>query len=88
MFGELPSWGFYVRHVEGLTMKNVTLRLRDKDFRPALVFDDVHGLHLENMSLSKTNDMQSPLVMRNVSGETVGKVTVPTFKGELIQKVN
>lgn len=51
MFGELPSWGFYVRHAEGVRMKNVRLGLKDDDFRPAFVFDDVKGVSLEKVSL-------------------------------------
>lgn len=51
MFGELPSWGFYVRHVKNISFKNIKLRLANEDFRPAFVFDDVEtvifdGLHL------------------------------------------
>ena len=49
MFGELPSWGFYVRHVEGITFRNVHLSLRDSDFRPAFVFDDVHQLTMDQV---------------------------------------
>lgn len=41
MFGELPSWGFYVRHVDGIRFKDVHLSLVDEDFRPPFVFDDV-----------------------------------------------
>ena len=44
MFGELPAWGFYFRHVRGLTLNNVRLSLRDTDFRPAFVLDDVKGV--------------------------------------------
>ena len=51
MFGELPSWGFYVRHVQGITFRNVRLSLKDEDFRPALIFDDVHGIRLSDLSL-------------------------------------
>jgi hypothetical protein len=40
-FKELPAWGFYVRHAEGITFKNVTLTALEKDYRPAIVFDDV-----------------------------------------------
>jgi len=50
MFGELPSWAFYVRHVRGITFRNVTVNLKEPDFRPAYVFDDVHGLKLENLN--------------------------------------
>lgn len=49
MFGELPAWGFYIRHVDGITMRNIRLRLKDTDFRPAIVMDDVSGDLLENV---------------------------------------
>lgn len=59
MFGELPSWAFYVRHVNGLSMKNVRLSVRDNDFRPAYVFDDVKNLILEGGSItSQSNNPQ------------------------------
>ena len=44
MFGELPAYGIYVRHVRGLKLKNVQYKLKDHDFRPVYVFDDVEGL--------------------------------------------
>ena len=50
MFGELPSWGFYLRHVRGITFRNVQLSLEADDFRPAIVEEDVEGLFLENCS--------------------------------------
>lgn len=43
MFGELPAWGFYLRHVRDITFKNVQLSLADDDFRPAIVEEDVEG---------------------------------------------
>lgn len=51
MFGELPAWGFYVKHAKGLTFKNITLKLENADFRPAFVFDDVNGLIMQNIDL-------------------------------------
>ena len=44
MFGELPSWGFYLRHIDGITLQNVQLKLAADDFRPAIVDEDVDGL--------------------------------------------
>lgn len=49
MFGELPAWGFYVRHVNGLQMKNIKLSIKDPDYRPPLVFDDVNNLDLKSL---------------------------------------
>ena len=54
MFGELPSWGLYLRHVCGLTLRNVRLEVRDKDFRPAIVMQDVENVTTEQLRLPKT----------------------------------
>lgn len=42
-FKELPAWGFYIRHAEGITFNNVKLYADKKDYRPAIVLDDVKG---------------------------------------------
>lgn len=49
MFGELPAWAFYVRHVDGLTMRNLQVKIKKPDYRPAFVFDDVNALELESI---------------------------------------
>lgn len=65
MFGELPAWGFYVRHVEGLQMKNVVLKLKKSDYRPAIVFDDVDGLKLNELNI-KGDKKQKKILKNNV----------------------
>lgn len=52
MFGELPAWGFYVRHAENITFDNVTLQTVTPDYRSAFVFDDVHAPTLEHVTIS------------------------------------
>lgn len=52
MYGELPSWGFYVRHVRDITFQNVTMRVAEDDFRPAFVFDDVKNGSLNNVQIN------------------------------------
>lgn len=39
---ELPAWGFYVRHADGVTFRNMRLTARKADYRPAIVLDDVN----------------------------------------------
>ena len=58
MFGELPSWGFYVRHVSGITFNNVKLSLADKDFRPAFVFEDADNVVMKAVSFPGDKDRQ------------------------------
>lgn len=42
MFGELPAWGLYVRHAKNIKVNNLVLIAEKKDYRPAVVLDDVH----------------------------------------------
>ncbi|MEJ7737166.1 MAG: glycosyl hydrolase family 28 protein [Chitinophagaceae bacterium] len=51
MFGELPAWGFYVRHARGITFKNIKLKLANEDFRPAFIFDDVKDVNMHEIKL-------------------------------------
>jgi polygalacturonase len=41
MFGPLPAHGLYVRHVRGLTLRNVRVLTEAPDARPPIVTDDV-----------------------------------------------
>jgi polygalacturonase len=47
MFGTLPAYGFYCRHVKGLRFCNVRLRAAAADLRHAMVFDDAENLTLD-----------------------------------------
>lgn len=62
MFGELPAWGFYVRHVEGITFKNIKLRIDSADYRPAFVFDDVKKLNM-NLVLIHGDVKQEDIIL-------------------------
>ncbi|MEQ6120617.1 glycosyl hydrolase family 28 protein [Reichenbachiella sp. MALMAid0571] len=86
MFGELPSWGFYVRHVDELELKNVKLTVREEDFRPAYVFDDVKNLKIEGGNITSPNKIVQVVVkdvtaleMKNVfvGGEKIK--TIPSY---------
>jgi len=43
MFRELPAWGLYIRHARGIQVKNLRLYCAAKDYRRAIVLDDVEG---------------------------------------------
>ena len=42
MFHELPAWGIYIRHAEYVAFTNINLLCANKDYRTAIVLDDVH----------------------------------------------
>jgi polygalacturonase len=43
IFGILPSYGIYARHVDGLTTSDVEIHFKLQDGRPAVVLDDVQN---------------------------------------------
>jgi polygalacturonase len=43
MFGAMPCYGFYIRHVKGLSMSNIETRYAQEDMRPGYVLDHVSG---------------------------------------------
>ena len=83
MYGELPSWGLYVRHVTGLEMKNVRLSVRELDFRPAYVFDDVKGLNIEGGSITSLSDNEQ-FIIKDVKGLKVSDLSVDGFELEKV----
>jgi len=48
MFGTLPAYGLYLRHVKSLTFEDVTLDTATPDLRPALVGEDIEDMELAN----------------------------------------
>lgn len=49
MFGVLPAYGFYCRHVKGLCLHNLDLSFEKEDERPAIIADDVRGLDIVDL---------------------------------------
>jgi hypothetical protein len=41
MFGEIPAYGFFIRHVKGIELNNVEVSYLREDLRPAFVILDV-----------------------------------------------
>ncbi len=66
MFGRIPSYGFYCRHIKGLEFHNVEVGFEGQDLRPALICDDVEGLELDNFKAERAPGNESPIVLKNV----------------------
>jgi pectate lyase len=80
MFGELPAWGFYIRHASNIAFKNITLKLAGSDFRPSFVIDSARHVTLSHIQLpTGYQDGQiilkdSPDYMIEASGQLHGTV--------------
>ena len=60
MYGPLPAYGFYCRHVNGLLLSNIRLQLAKPDERSAVICDDVEDFTLNALSATNTGSM--PLI--------------------------
>jgi polygalacturonase len=49
MFGVLPAYGLYLRHVNGVSLRDVNLGFSQSDLRPAVLLDDVQQADFEQV---------------------------------------
>jgi hypothetical protein len=66
MFGILPAWAFYLRHITGVRLDSVTARFEEPDTRPAVVLEDVRDAEFQHVRLSKADGAPS-FVLRDVT---------------------
>jgi len=67
VFGVMPSWGLFVRHVKNLQLRGVELRTMTSDARPAALLDDVQGVRFNDLQMTGT-DGKPVWSIKNVSG--------------------
>ena len=76
-FGTLPAWAFYCRHAAGLKFKNITLQVQGKDYRPALVCDDVQDLELDRFRVESAGS-EPVIVLNDVKGALITNSVPPS----------
>jgi hypothetical protein len=67
MFRELPAWGLYIRHARGIQVKNLRLYCAAKDYRTAIVLDDVEGANWD-ATVVKEPGKKKAFFLRGSSG--------------------
>lgn len=63
MFGLLPSYGFFCRHIVGLTMENIDLSYELPDYRPALYLNDVEDSRISDLKAFCEEGTESLMVI-------------------------
>ena len=64
MFGELPAYGFFIRHVKGLRMNDVQVSYLKEDARPAFWMNQVKNVEFYRLQAQRAN--VTTFVLRNV----------------------
>ena len=65
MFGELPAYGFFIRHVRGLEMRDVKVTYLNEDARPPFIFSDAKEVELRHIK-ARHGIGASTLILNNV----------------------
>jgi hypothetical protein len=73
MFKELPAWGFYIRHARGVTMENITLSALKKDYRTAIVLDNVTGMDIRGLKVTEPEKGKNPVFSRRAESLKITK---------------
>jgi polygalacturonase len=74
MFGVLPAYGFYCRHVKNVRILNTQVAVGRQDLRPALVCDDVEDLRLSDFETANSSPV---LLLRNTSNAWIESNRAP-----------
>lgn len=85
MFGLLPAYGFYCRHVKGLRMVNVQLRTAVADERHALMFDDAEDISITGLDVAGCPDGAALLCLAQTRGAALSGVAVEGSADVLLQ---
>jgi len=86
MFGELPAWGFYVRHAQGIQFTNCHFALKNADFRPAMVFDDVQKLDLAAVDLGPVSG-EPAMILKDVNEAAFDQIQYPRSSQDRIRRL-
>lgn len=70
MFGELPAYGFFIRHARGVELSNVEVGFMTEELRPAFHLEDVRGATFLGVTAQKAADVPT-FVLKNVEDFSV-----------------
>lgn len=85
MFGTIPAYGLFVRHVKGLTVRNVSMSFTGSEARPAIRLDNVTGADFSHVT-APTEKGVPTFVLKNVKDFTAFRSTgAPDVRHEAVE---
>jgi polygalacturonase len=78
MWKEMPVTGFFVRHAKNIQMSDITVFTDKEDYRPAMKFDDVIQLTLDNIQTDDLHLGKSVLDFLSVKNVNIRNTDFPT----------
>jgi polygalacturonase len=78
-YGDLPAYGFFCRHVDGLTFRDVEFSFNDHEVRSPLIFDDVKNLNLFNVNGQVSNEASAQMIFNDCQNVFISECRPPVM---------
>jgi polygalacturonase len=86
MFGEMPAYGFFIRHVKGISMNDVEVSFMTNELRPPFVLTDVKGADFHRVKAQRLNNERT-FVLKDVSDFSANQVwLVPDIRLDKVKE--
>jgi polygalacturonase len=72
----IPAYGIWARHVQGLKLNNINIKLDSIDLRPALIVQDGINIAVNNLRVPKNDGAESVIRFEDVKGAAVKDISV------------
>jgi polygalacturonase len=82
MFGTAPAYGLFVRHAKDIKMDNVEFNFLEPDYRPGVLFADVDGIDMRDVSVQRLQNSDA-IVLKDITN-----FSILQSKGIEDQKIN
>jgi len=71
--GDMPAYGFFVRHVKNLELSDIQVSTAKPDARPPFVIEQAKGVDLINVKATRSEGVPMG-ILRNVEGFSTHRV--------------
>jgi len=71
MFGEMPSYGFFIRHAREIEITEAKIDYTKPDARPAFVLEDVQDASFNRLNVARGTNHAALFELKNVGGFSV-----------------
>jgi polygalacturonase len=85
MFGRLPAYGLYCRHVKGLRLENIEFKAAAKEDRPAIFCEDVKDLKITGLTSTPIVGNQPVIKLTHTSNAFIQGCTAPADTNTFVE---
>ena len=74
MWGNLPAYGFFVRHASAVRFRDCVFSRAGEDVRPAFVIDDVAGVSIDGLRIPSSGKSEAAIVLSGTRTCSISQV--------------